>query len=60
MAKMDQRDDSKPEIAGDHEPPAVFFPACGALCDVFWWARRSKPAAEESPADPTEPARDSR
>jgi hypothetical protein len=22
------------------EPPALFLPACGALCDVFWWARR--------------------
>jgi hypothetical protein len=22
------------------EPPTLFLPACGALCDVFWWARR--------------------
>jgi hypothetical protein len=22
------------------EPPKLFLPACGALCDVFWWARR--------------------
>jgi hypothetical protein len=27
------------EAASD-EPPALFLPACGALCDVFWWARR--------------------
>ncbi len=23
------------------EPPKLYFPACGALCDIFWWARRS-------------------
>ncbi|HLX38200.1 MAG TPA: hypothetical protein VKR29_10375 [Candidatus Binataceae bacterium] len=23
------------------QPPTVYIPACGALCDVFWWARRS-------------------
>jgi hypothetical protein len=22
------------------EPPKLFLPACGALCDLFWWARR--------------------
>jgi hypothetical protein len=22
------------------EPPAVYVPACGVLCDIFWWARR--------------------
>jgi hypothetical protein len=26
--------------AASEEPPALFLPACGALCDVFWWARR--------------------
>jgi hypothetical protein len=26
--------------AASDEPPALFLPACGALCDVFWWARR--------------------
>jgi len=31
------------------EPPKVYFPACGALCDVFWWARRDAPAAEPAP-----------
>ena len=20
--------------------PAVYVPACGVLCDIFWWARR--------------------
>jgi len=23
------------------EPPRVYLPACGALCDIFWWARRT-------------------
>ncbi len=23
------------------EPPKVYLPACGALCDIFWWARRT-------------------
>jgi len=21
------------------EPPAHYVPACGVLCDIFWWAR---------------------
>jgi hypothetical protein len=21
-------------------PRAVYLPACGVLCDIFWWARR--------------------
>jgi hypothetical protein len=27
----------------DHsaEPPHLYLPACGALCDIFWWARRA-------------------
>jgi hypothetical protein len=23
------------------EPPKVYLPACGALVDIFWWARRT-------------------
>jgi hypothetical protein len=23
------------------EPPRVYLPACGALVDIFWWARRT-------------------
>jgi hypothetical protein len=26
------------------EPPKVYLPACGALCDIFWWARRTPDA----------------
>ena len=32
----------------DSEPPKIYIPACGVLCDVFWWARRDSPA--EPPA----------
>ena len=38
---------SEPEKKiGDAEPPKIYIPACGVLCDVFWWARR-EPAAEQ-------------
>jgi hypothetical protein len=26
---------------GRVEPPTAYIPACGTLCDAFWWARRS-------------------
>ena len=29
--------DSSPEV------PTALIPACGTLCDAFWWARRSAP-----------------
>jgi len=29
------------------EPAAVFWPACGALCDTFWWARGSRPFSSD-------------
>jgi hypothetical protein len=25
------------------EPPVAYIPACGTLCDAFWWARKSEP-----------------
>jgi hypothetical protein len=28
----------------DSAPPKIYIPACGVLCDVFWWARRDSPA----------------
>jgi hypothetical protein len=31
------------------EPPKIFIPACGVLCDVFWWARRDPPSEEQLP-----------
>jgi hypothetical protein len=33
------------------EPPRIYFAACGALCDVFWWARRDPPAKDPAPPD---------
>jgi hypothetical protein len=26
----------------DKETPALLIPACGVLCDAFWWARNRK------------------
>jgi hypothetical protein len=31
------------------EPPKIYVPACGVLCDVFWWARRDPSPAEPPP-----------
>ena len=28
------------------EPPKIYLPACGALCDIFWWARRTPERSE--------------
>jgi hypothetical protein len=30
------------------EPPKIYIPACGTLCDIFWWARRNPPAEEQA------------
>ncbi|MFZ2060983.1 MAG: hypothetical protein WAU82_08220 [Candidatus Binatus sp.] len=32
-------------------PPKIYLAACGALCDIFWWARRD-PGAEAPPPPP--------
>ena len=32
-------------------PPEVYFAACGALCDVFWWARRKPAQSRASDSD---------
>jgi hypothetical protein len=31
------------------EPPKIYFAACGAMCDVFWWARRDPSGDEPQP-----------
>ena len=31
------------------EPPKIYIPACGVLCDVFWWARRDPTAEQPAP-----------
>jgi hypothetical protein len=30
-----------PTGAGGEGRPVLNIPACGVLCDVYWWARRS-------------------
>jgi hypothetical protein len=44
----DDKIDSVPPLT-HADPPKVYLPACGALCDVFWWARRDPPAEETAP-----------
>jgi len=34
---------SEETVAKQPEPPAAYIPACGTLCDAFWWARPSDP-----------------
>jgi len=31
----------KPPTSTSIEPPKVYIAACGTLCDIFWWARRT-------------------
>jgi hypothetical protein len=31
------------------EPPKIYVPACGVLCDIFWWARRDPSSEEPAP-----------
>jgi len=35
------------------EPPKIYFAACGAMCDIFWWARRNPPDDQPQPAPVT-------
>jgi hypothetical protein len=44
MAPDEKPDSANPSTRAD--PPKIYLAACGALCDIFWWARRD-PAAEE-------------
>jgi hypothetical protein len=39
------------------EPPKIYIPACGVLCDVFWWARRD-PSAEPPVPIPVKKVKD--
>jgi hypothetical protein len=48
MPQDDKTDSTTP--SSRVEPPKIYLPACGALCDIFWWARRDPPA--EAPALP--------
>ena len=45
--KPDARDSA---TAPTHvEPPKIYLPACGALGDIFWWARRDPSAKDPAP-----------
>lgn len=66
MPRVPKNPDAAPEApAAAAEPPHIYIRACGALCDVFWWARRTtavdhanssdRERDESPPADP--PAR---
>jgi hypothetical protein len=46
--KTDVRDTPVPPSTCT-EPPKIYIPACGVLCDVFWWARRDPPAEPPVP-----------
>ena len=41
--------DSEKKIDISVEPPKIYIPACGVLCDVFWWARRDPSPEEPAP-----------
>ncbi|MGA9723530.1 MAG: hypothetical protein WBQ86_13815 [Candidatus Binatus sp.] len=41
--------DSSAPPSTNVEPPKIYLPGCGVLCDVFWWARRNPPAGEPAP-----------
>ena len=40
--------DPEKKIVSVIEPPKIYIPACGTLCDIFWWARRNPPAEEQA------------
>jgi hypothetical protein len=60
------KDDRIAETARNHdrpdapasEPPRIYCLACGAQCDIFWWARRKAVAADSPDADRRAPDRD--
>ena len=35
------------------EPPKIYIPSCGVLCDIFWWARRNTEPPAPITAKPT-------
>jgi hypothetical protein len=47
------------ELTPDEQPtsdvPRFIWPACGAVCDIFWWAQR-KAESVHSPAAAAESA----
>jgi hypothetical protein len=43
---------SENKAADSIEPPEIYIPACGVLCDIFWWARPNPPDASRPPMIP--------
>ena len=38
----EQQTSTAADASGERvEPPKIYLPACGALVDIFWWARRA-------------------
>jgi hypothetical protein len=48
MTPERENKNAAPPLSTHVEPPKIYHAACGALCDIFWWARRDPPA--EDPA----------
>ena len=48
--------DSEKKIDLSVEPPKIYIPACGTLCDIFWWARRDP--SHQVPAPKPESVKD--
>jgi hypothetical protein len=38
-----------PDSSTPVEPLKIYLPACGVLCDIFWWARRNPSDEGEGP-----------
>ncbi|MBV8136607.1 MAG: hypothetical protein JO121_13410 [Deltaproteobacteria bacterium] len=38
------------------EAPRLLWPACGALCDIFWWGARRDAESVDPPAVPADSA----
>ena len=39
--KTENAVEEKDAVDPPSDVPRAFIPACGTLCDAFWWARRS-------------------
>ena len=46
---MPSDSEKKIEAIDSVEPPKIYIAACGALCDIFWWARRDPSAEAPAP-----------
>jgi hypothetical protein len=49
MLPEDENKTAAPDASTSTEPPKIYIPACGTLCDIFWWARRNPPAEPQTP-----------